>query len=85
MLIRQLITNGGGKAEAPSTPAPMAAPPPAEDTGPDPAMQAEIERQRALRFKAGAADTTGSDTSTTGTGTDTSTNNTDTSKTLLGQ
>lgn len=58
---------GGGKAAAPPPPpAPAPPPPPAEDTGPDPAMQAEIEKQRGLRFKAGQL---GTDTETTGTGT----------------
>lgn len=59
-------TNGGGGDKAPAPPAPAAAPPPpppSEDQGPDPAMQAEIERQRALRFKAGQI---GSNTGTTG-------------------
>lgn len=49
-------TNGGGGGKAPPPPpppAPAPPPPPTEDAGPDPAMQAEIERQRALRFKAG--------------------------------
>lgn len=61
-------TNGGGGGKAPPPPAPAAAPappPPAEDSGPDPAMQAEIEKQRALRFKAGqlgSEDTTGTGT-----------------------
>lgn len=60
-------TNGGGdKAPTPSAAPAAAAPAPVEDTGPDPAMQAEIERQRALRFKAGASTTTGSDQSTVG-------------------
>ena len=59
-------TNGGGGGKAPAPPPPPAAPPPpppSEDQGPDPEMQAEIERQRALRFKAGQI---GSATSTTG-------------------
>lgn len=61
-------TNGGGGGKAAPPPAPAAAappPPPSEDTGPDPKMQAEIERQRALRFKAGelgSNDSTGSGT-----------------------
>lgn len=60
--------NGGGGGKAPPPPAPAAAPappPPAEDSGPDPAMQAELEKQRALRFKAGqlgSEDTTGTGT-----------------------
>ena len=64
--MRGRILNGGGGGKAPSPPPP----PPAEDSGPDPAMQAEIEKQRALRFKAGQlgseSDVTGSDTATTG-------------------
>lgn len=69
------IFNGGGGGKAPAMPAPAAAappPPPSEDTSQDPAMQAEIERQRSLRFKAGqlgSEDTTGSN-DTTGSGTD---------------
>lgn len=61
-------TNGGGGGKAPPPPpppAPAPPPPPAESSGPDPAMQAEIERQRALRFKAGelgSNDSTGSGT-----------------------
>lgn len=70
---------GGGKAAAPPAPAaPAPPPPPAEDTGPDPAMQAEIEKQRGLRFKAGQL---GSDTETSGTGT----NLEQETKTLLGE
>jgi len=67
-------TNGGGGGKAPAMPAPAAPappPPPPADNGPDPAMQAEIEKQRALRYKAGQI---GSNTDTTGqqqnTGTD---------------
>lgn len=75
------IRNGGGGDKAPQAPAPAApAPAPVEDKGPDPAMQAEIERQRALRFKAGAEGTTGSDTTVTGTTEDNAQ-----SKTLLGE
>lgn len=81
------ITNGGGGDKAPSAPPPAAAAPApvTTDTGPDPAMQAEIERQRALRFKAGAQDTTGSDQTTTGSDTETTTAKENTNKTLLGQ
>lgn len=58
---------GGGKAAAPpSAPAAAAAPAPVvEDTGPDPEMQAELERQRAQRYQAGK---TGSNTEGTGSG-----------------
>ena len=73
LFMRGRILNGGGGGKAPSPPpppAPAPPPPPAEDSGPDPAMQAEIEKQRALRFKAGQlgseSDVTGSDTATTG-------------------
>jgi hypothetical protein len=64
---KALITNGGGgKAEAPPPPPPpAAAPPPPEESGPDPAMQAELEKQRALRYKAGTLN----DTAVTGAGT----------------
>lgn len=46
---------GGGKSGAAPPAAPAAAPAPvvAEDTGPDPEMQAEIEKQRAQRYQAG--------------------------------
>lgn len=59
---------GGGKVSAPpSAPAAAAAPAPVvEDTGPDPAMQAELEKQRAQRYQAGK---TGSNSETTGQGT----------------
>lgn len=58
----KVLNGGGGKApEMSAPPAAAPPPPPAEDQGPDPAMQAEIEKQRALRFKAGAEDATGSD------------------------
>lgn len=71
---------GGGKAPAPAAPAaPPPPPPPVEDTGPDPAMQAELEKQRALRFKAGEL---GSSSDTTGSGTQL---NTEQQKTLLGE
>lgn len=67
----KLISNGGGgggKAPPPAAaPAPAPPPPPVEDTGPDPAMQAEIEKQRALRFKAGVL---GADDEGTGEGTE---------------
>lgn len=76
------ILNGGGGGKGapppPPPPAPAPPPPPAEDPGPDPAMQAEIEKQRGLRFKAGQL---GSDAETTGTGTDLEQNK----KTLLGE
>lgn len=74
----RLITNGGGgKAEAPPPPPPpAAAPPPPEDAGPDPQMQAELEKQRAARYNAGKI---GSDESVTGTEQTTGT------KTLLGE
>lgn len=78
-----LVLNGGGGgkgAAPPPPPAPAPPPPPAEDTGPDPAMQAEIEKQRALRFKAGQL---GSEQDTTGSGT-TTTDQTQ-QKTLLGE
>lgn len=63
--LRKKISNGGGGGKSAPAPAPAAAAPapPPTDTGPDPAMQAEIERQRALRFKAGQ---TGTDGATTG-------------------
>lgn len=66
----RLITNGGGGGKAPPMAAPAAAapaPPPTENQGPDPAMQAEIERQRSLRFKAGQtgdSQSTGTDAAT---------------------
>lgn len=73
LFFRGKVLNGGGGGKAPPPPpppAPAPPPPPAEDTGPDPAMQAEIEKQRSLRFKAGqlgsSSDMTGSDTSATG-------------------
>lgn len=52
---KRLNGGGGGKAEAPAPAAPAAAAAPvvAEDTGPDPEMQAEIEKQRAQRYTAG--------------------------------
>jgi hypothetical protein len=77
------IFNGGGGGKAPPPPpppAPAPPPPPAEDSGPDPAMQAEIERQRALRFKAGEL---GSADTPTGAGTDMQ--DTTQQKTLLGE
>ena len=76
---RNLITNGGGgKGEAPAPPPPPAAapPPPTEDAGQDPAMQAEIEKQRAARYNAGKI---GTDDSVTGTEQATG------AKTLLGE
>lgn len=63
------VSNGGGGGKAPAAPAPAAPappPPPTEDTGPDPAMQAEIEKQRGIRFAAGKL---GTDEDTTGAGT----------------
>ncbi len=78
---------GGGKVEAPAAPAAAApAPPPAENTGPDPAMQAEIERQRQTRFKAGQLaenETTGNANETTGSAPTTPTDTTG-GKTILG-
>lgn len=62
----KVLNGGGGKAPEMAPPPPAPPPPPPEDKGPDPAMQAEIEKQRALRFKAGAEGTTGADQSTTG-------------------
>lgn len=66
-------TNGGGGGKGGGSappPAPAAAPPPPPtDNSPaqDPAIQAEIERQRSLRYKAGqigfAKEDTGSGTS----------------------
>ena len=72
MLKMKKIFNGGGGGgkSGPSAPPPQAPPPPpppAAEPGPDPAMQAEIEKQRALRYQAGQigqADTTGSGVST---------------------
>ena len=47
-------TNGGGGKSAPPPPPPPAPPPPPPpDEGTDPALQAEIEKQRALRAGSG--------------------------------
>lgn len=84
MMRRFKITNGGGGkgggAAPPPPPAP--APPPPADDNPamDPALQAEIERQRSLRFKAGQI---GYAEENTGAGT--ATDETQNKKTLLGQ
>lgn len=52
---KRLCGGGGGKVSAPAPPpAPAAAAAPVvEDTGPDPEMQAELEKQRAQRYQAG--------------------------------
>lgn len=66
LVIGKRMNGGGGKVEAPPPAAPAAAPAPVvEDTGPDPEMQAELERQRAQRYQAGK---TGSNTEGTGSG-----------------
>lgn len=54
LVIGKRLCGGGGKVEAPPPAAPAAAAPPVvEDTGPDPEMQAELEKQRAQRYRAG--------------------------------
>lgn len=68
--ISKIRNGGGGKGEMPAPPPPAPPPPPPKDDSPDPAMQAEIEAQRAERNKAGAevvganVDKTGSATQT---------------------
>lgn len=81
--IKSISNGGGGGGKAPppaAAPAPAPPPPPVEDTGPDPAMQAEIEKQRALRFKAGVL---GADEEGTGQGTEMA--DAEPKKTLLGE
>lgn len=83
LVIGKRLAGGGGKVEAPPPAAPAAAAAPVvEDTGPDPEMQAELEKQRAQRYQAGKM---GANSEGTGEGTSlTETTQTPTTTTILG-
>ena len=87
--IRQRRNGGGGGKAAAPPPAPAAAAAPApvvEDTGPDPQMHAELEKQRALRYQAGKLGNTAEGTGTGTTMTETKQEETTTgnNSTILG-
>lgn len=80
--IGKRLNGGGGKDYSPPPAAPAAAAAPVvEDTGPDPEMQAELEKQRAQRYQAGKM---GANSEGTGEGTSLQEETKPTTTTILG-